>query len=374
MNRNMQHLLTMCSLLVLLFFSIGSIAQGFQTQTTDRELDQAITHALIRMRGEAPSTEMIIEPVDSVAGWVFGTVAVAAPVVPDATPEVYLFLTRPGLGGPVVSFHGSEEFRTWSLEAPASLALPSRQIIAPAQSAALAGHGGAQLSLPWPIGETWTFTGGSHGSRKEAVDFAGGSGEIRAARGGIAYIPCANKVVIDHGDGWQTGYYHVSGIQVRHGQAVSRGQALGQMSAESGCGGGATGPHVHFSTSLHGVDQPIRDHILGGWTIIDGALDYAGCMSKAGVTTQCAPLGRIPSNGMIGSGVKRTTGIPPIEHCFTWQNDSRLDCFVRGTDDRLHQRFWNGANWSDWMDLGGGLRSAPTCFVECQLDLPPGVN
>jgi hypothetical protein len=38
--------------------------------------------------------------------------------------------------------------------------------------------------------------------------------------------------------------------------------------------------------------------------------------------------------------------------------DNRIDCFVRGTDDRLHHKFFDGA-WHDWQSLGGTLTSAP---------------
>ena len=51
-----------------------------------------------------------------------------------------------------------------------------------------------------------------------------------------------NLVAIDHGLGWLTLYAHLSAINVKCGQIVSRGQVIG------GCGsvGNATGPHLHF--------------------------------------------------------------------------------------------------------------------------------
>jgi hypothetical protein len=38
---------------------------------------------------------------------------------------------------------------------------------------------------------------------------------------------------------------------------------------------------------------------------------------------------------------------------------NRLDCFVRGTDDHMYHKWWDGSAWSDWEDLGGILTSAP---------------
>jgi len=33
---------------------------------------------------------------------------------------------------------------------------------------------------------------------------------------------------------------------------------------------------------------------------------------------------------------------------------NRLDCFVRGTDNAMWHKWWNGAAWSGWESLGGG--------------------
>jgi hypothetical protein len=38
---------------------------------------------------------------------------------------------------------------------------------------------------------------------------------------------------------------------------------------------------------------------------------------------------------------------------------NRLDCFVRGTDNALWHKWWNGSSWSGWESLGGVLTSEP---------------
>jgi murein DD-endopeptidase MepM/ murein hydrolase activator NlpD len=58
-------------------------------------------------------------------------------------------------------------------------------------------------------------------------------------------------VQIDHGNGYQTVYGHMSRIDVGYGVQVSRGQAIGLM----GNTGRSTGPHVHFMVKYHGVPQ-----------------------------------------------------------------------------------------------------------------------
>ncbi|KKT81109.1 MAG: Peptidase M23 family protein [Candidatus Azambacteria bacterium GW2011_GWA1_44_9] len=58
-----------------------------------------------------------------------------------------------------------------------------------------------------------------------------------------------NRVVIDHGNGYQTTYAHLSNIYVAVGQTISRGQIIGQM----GSTGRSTGTHLHLEIRYRGI-------------------------------------------------------------------------------------------------------------------------
>jgi murein DD-endopeptidase MepM/ murein hydrolase activator NlpD len=58
-----------------------------------------------------------------------------------------------------------------------------------------------------------------------------------------------NAVVIDHGMGLFSGYWHQSQLVVQAGQEVQAGDLIGYV----GDTGLATGPHLHWEVRLNGI-------------------------------------------------------------------------------------------------------------------------
>jgi murein DD-endopeptidase MepM/ murein hydrolase activator NlpD len=66
--------------------------------------------------------------------------------------------------------------------------------------------------------------------------------------------PCCSygyHVIIEHADGYETLYAHLSNVWVGTGQWVSGGEIIGL----SGNTGYSTGPHLHFEIRRNGVKR-----------------------------------------------------------------------------------------------------------------------
>ena len=77
---------------------------------------------------------------------------------------------------------------------------------------------------------------------------------IRTARLTTGY---GVHVIMDHGNGLQTIYAHLSSIAVLTGQKIKAGEELGR----SGDTGNSTGPHLHFEIRRHGTPVDPEDYL-----------------------------------------------------------------------------------------------------------------
>lgn len=113
----------------------------------------------------------------------------------------------------------------------------------------------------WPAGgEVTSEFGRRWGRRHEGIDVANAVGTpvVAAADGDVSFAQAESgyglTVKIEHGDGLETAYSHLSAITVTAGQTVAAGDRLGAM----GCTGSCTGPHVHFEVRRSGAPADPR--------------------------------------------------------------------------------------------------------------------
>jgi murein DD-endopeptidase MepM/ murein hydrolase activator NlpD len=103
------------------------------------------------------------------------------------------------------------------------------------------------------FGTQRTFNGQVQ-STHQGLDFGAGAGtRVSAVNAGTVVLAGplffeGNCVVLDHGQGLQTLYMHLSEIAVKAGEHVTRGQDLGLV----GGTGRATGPHLHLGVRWRG--------------------------------------------------------------------------------------------------------------------------
>lgn len=92
-------------------------------------------------------------------------------------------------------------------------------------------------------------------SRHLGLDLNGATGDpiVASNRGRVALASdrfySGGTVVLDHGEGLFSMYFHMSRIDVKVGDVVEKGQGLGAV----GASGQVTGPHLHFSVKAAGL-------------------------------------------------------------------------------------------------------------------------
>jgi murein DD-endopeptidase MepM/ murein hydrolase activator NlpD len=145
---------------------------------------------------------------------------------------------------------GSRAFTSWSAPAQLVQADPSSNVWGPGVCGGIhfiqVGYGNFiyPTTEHWLSGTPYTPSVGHYG-----VDFAGhmGSPIYASDAGTVVYAGWndwgyGNLVVLDHGNGWETRYAHLSQINVGCGQNVGQGDTIALM----GSTGHSTGPHLHF--------------------------------------------------------------------------------------------------------------------------------
>ena len=106
-----------------------------------------------------------------------------------------------------------------------------------------------------PYGDPRSYNGGPVEIYHTGVDFAGtiGTPILAPANGTVVFNELlelrGNTVILDHGQGVMSAYFHLSETFVAVGDQVTAGQAI----AAGGSTGLSTGPHLHWDLRVHGV-------------------------------------------------------------------------------------------------------------------------
>ncbi len=130
-------------------------------------------------------------------------------------------------------------------------------------------QGSFEGMFSWPVSSNYNIITSVFGPRPSPT--AGASSNHGAIDIGVRYVPVyapaagkviiarwlsgyGNYVMIDHGNGYYTGFGHLSSFNVSQGQTVSRGQQI----ATSGNTGISTGPHLHYEVYIGGTANSYR--------------------------------------------------------------------------------------------------------------------
>ena len=122
-------------------------------------------------------------------------------------------------------------------------------------------------SFTWPVGGRCATSYFWYGHPGLDISLRVGSAVAAADTGTVTYASWAsgsyydygNLIVINHGNGYETFYAHLSGINVVPGQIVEKGQTIGA----SGNSGRSSGPHIHIEIRLNDVRLNPLNYLSG---------------------------------------------------------------------------------------------------------------
>jgi len=146
---------------------------------------------------------------------------------------------------------GRREFVSWSAPIGVTRENPAlARVLGPGACDPISGGAVGYGTFVWPTQKHY-LSGYDYSPKANhwGIDLAGQLGEgIFAVDAGVVVYAgwnnygYGNMVIVDHGNGWQSLYAHMSEIYRFCGQSVGQGEAIGAI----GSTGRSSGPHLHF--------------------------------------------------------------------------------------------------------------------------------
>jgi len=178
----------------------------------------------------------------------------------DIDPDVVLSFAPNSLDSPDHIIEGSVLVLPGGVPppppAPEPLDLPTRGPVPAGIGATFVPVPVASVGYVWPVaGTLWGGFGPRWGSFHKGIDIGANAGTaVTAAASGQVVLSrfsdngYGSYVIVQHADGSQTLYAHLSDRYVSLGQNVNQGEILGAV----GCTGWCSGNHLHFEVILGG--------------------------------------------------------------------------------------------------------------------------
>jgi len=137
----------------------------------------------------------------------------------------------------------------------------TRSIALDTQAQARGTFGSDTSDVPFSGAPSWRHAGIDIPARKGATVSAPSAGLVADVGD---YVLSGRTLLIDHGQGAVSAYFHLDTALVSKGDLVRAGQRIGRVGAT----GLATGPHLHFGLYLHGKDvDPVAWRDMPSWLI-----------------------------------------------------------------------------------------------------------
>ncbi|MCC3655526.1 M23 family metallopeptidase [Streptomyces sp. S07_1.15] len=244
------------------------------------------------------------------------------------------------------------------------LALPAQ-----AETTGAAKAAAPNFKAPYPCGQKWTYSHHSAEVRR-ALDFVRSDGgstagtPVLASAAGTATrhsqpSGAGNYIVIDHGGGWKTYYFHLSSYSVANGASVAQGRQIGV----TGSTGNSSGAHIHYEQLYNGTGQNIR--INGSGLAYPGSYNQYYLTSDNGCGGAGSPFTTWGTDVRVRADARLNASVVTV---LSGPTSVRVLCQKQG--DTVNAEGYTNNWWSKLRDQGGFISNI---YIDHPASKLPGV-